>query len=95
MQNIDAHEHAAVLEGAFQDSGDFAVRGQLSRGADRLIESFVANLYTTRKQLASKEPDLLTLPHDRYCGSVRCRRQPRFVHLKIQALEALAASDEF
>jgi hypothetical protein len=27
MQNIDAHEHAAVLEGAFEDGGDFAVRG--------------------------------------------------------------------
>jgi len=26
MQNIDAHEHAAVLEGAFENCGDFAVR---------------------------------------------------------------------
>ncbi len=26
MQNIDAHEHATVLEGAFEDCGDFAVR---------------------------------------------------------------------
>ncbi len=27
MQNIEAHEHTAVLKGAFEDSGDFAVRG--------------------------------------------------------------------
>jgi hypothetical protein len=41
-----------VLEGAFEDSGDFAVRNQFAGGADRMSEVAAVNLDSTRKHLA-------------------------------------------
>jgi hypothetical protein len=94
MQNIDAHEHAAVLEGAFEDCRDFAVRGQLSRGADRLIESFVANLYRTRKHFAGEHANFTPLLDDRVYGTVRLSSEFWLVNLKVEAFQALAARNE-
>lgn len=95
MQNVDAHQDTAVLEGTLEECRDFWVRDQLSRDADRLIESFVANLYSTRKQLAGEHSDLAALLDDRLCRTIRLCREVWLVNLKIETLEALATCHEF
>jgi len=95
MKHIDAHQHAVMLERSLEDCRDFTVGDQLSRGADRLIEaSFIANLDSTRKQLASKHADFVPLLHDCLIGSTQLRCEFRLVNLPVKPLDALAACNK-
>jgi len=96
MEYIDAHENAIVLKRAFKDRRDVSVSDYLSRGADHLIQApLAANFDATRKHLAGEHADLASLLNDRLCRSIRLGSQYRLVNLKVDALQALAASNEF
>jgi hypothetical protein len=96
MKDIDAHQHSVVLEHSLEDCRDFTVGDQLSRGADRLIETTVAaDFDAARKQLSGKHADFVPLLHDCFIGSIRFRCKFRLVNLKVEAFDALAACDEF
>jgi len=94
MKHIDTHYNAVVLKSSLKERGDFWVRNQLSCGADRLIETALADLHSTRKKLSGKHADILSLLHDRLCRTVRLCGKFRLVYLPVQALEALHACNE-
>ena len=95
MQDVYLHEHAAVFEHSFKNGWDFWVCDQLSRCANRLIETALADFYSTGKKLPGEQSDFVSLLD--YCpsGSIRLCCEFRFVYLPIEPLEALHASTEF
>ena len=96
MQNIDAHEHAAVLEGAFKDRRDFA-GSRLARAWRGSPDPSLPSLRTSTPPgniWRASMPDLASLLDDRLCRSIRLGSQFRLVYLKVEPLEALAACDK-
>src|SRR5271169_4579777 len=95
MQDVYLHEHAAVLEHSFKNRRNFGIGDQLSRCANRLIETALADFYSTGKKLPGEHADLVSLLNDRLCGSIGLLREFRRMHLPIQPLEALASRGKF
>src|ERR1022692_210674 len=95
MEHIDAHYHSIVLKSSLKERRNVGVGDQLPRGADRLIEPTVtANLNAARKKLAGEQSHLAPLLHDRLIGSTRLRCEFRLMHLPVEPLETLHASEE-
>jgi hypothetical protein len=96
MKDIDAHQHAVMLEHSLEDCWNLSVGDQLPRGADRLIEPTVtASLNSARKKPAGEQSHLAPLLHDRLIGSTRLRCEFRLMYLPVETFEALHTSHEF
>jgi hypothetical protein len=86
--------NSAFLKGALEDCRNHGVRNQPLGVADRLFQSArAAYLQPTGEQLAGKHSHLVDLFHDGFSGGILLRSEFRLVHLKVEALEALDASD--
>src|SRR5580693_3506757 len=95
MQDVHAHEHVTVFKHAFKDRGNVAVCNQLSRGADRFIQSTrTIYLDAARKHLACEQTDLSPLLDNCLCRSAQLCGEFRLMNLKVESLEALHARDE-
>jgi hypothetical protein len=95
MEDINAHQHSVMFEHSLEDCGDFTVGDQLSRGADRLVETtFAADFDPTRKQLAGKHADFVPLLHDCLIGSIRLRCEFWLVNLPVKPFDTLATCNK-
>jgi hypothetical protein len=94
MQNVHFHEHVLVLKHRLEKGWHGFVTHYLASRANRLTQTALADLHSTRKKLSGKHADIVSLLDDCFCRSIRLSGKFWLVNLEVKAREALHARDK-